>query len=89
MKGRKVWEIGGFIAGAVLIVFGVVALYLGINGYQTVGDELSAKNFVFTKDHLMALLRMARGSYQSGPAAGRAASRPIPSKDGHGNNGRP
>ncbi len=26
MKGRRVWEIGGFISGAVLIVFGAVAL---------------------------------------------------------------
>ncbi len=27
-------EIGGFISGAILIVFGAVALYLSINGYQ-------------------------------------------------------
>ena len=35
MKGRRLWAIGGFISGAVLIMFGVVALYMGINAYQT------------------------------------------------------
>jgi putative drug exporter of the RND superfamily len=35
MKHTRLWEIGGFISGAVLILFGAVALYLGINGYQT------------------------------------------------------
>jgi hypothetical protein len=46
MRGSRVWEIGGFISGAVLIVFGAVALYMGINGYQTVGDELSKEYIV-------------------------------------------
>lgn len=32
-------------------------------------DENSARSFVFTKDHLIALLRMARGTYQEGAAA--------------------
>ena len=41
MKHTRLWEIGGFISGAVLILFGAAALYLGINGYQTVGNELS------------------------------------------------
>jgi hypothetical protein len=33
MRGTRLWEIGGFISGAVLILFGAGALYLGINGY--------------------------------------------------------
>jgi hypothetical protein len=45
MKGSRVWQIGGFISGAVLIVFGAAAIYLGINGYQTVHDELD-KEFI-------------------------------------------
>jgi hypothetical protein len=45
MRGTRLWEIGGFISGAVLILFGAGALYLGIDGYQTVGDELS-KEFI-------------------------------------------
>jgi hypothetical protein len=50
MKSRRVWEIGGFISGAVLIVFGAVALYMGVNGYQTVGDELSKEYIVGGSD---------------------------------------
>ncbi|MGH3084610.1 MAG: hypothetical protein ACRDNP_11265 [Gaiellaceae bacterium] len=50
MKRRRVWEIGGFIAGAVLVVFGAVALYLGVDGYQTVHDELDKEYIVGGSD---------------------------------------
>ena len=50
MKGRRIWEIGGFISGAILIVFGAVALYMGVNGYQTVRDELSKEYIVGGSD---------------------------------------
>jgi uncharacterized membrane protein YidH (DUF202 family) len=50
MRGRRLWEIGGFVSGAVLIVFGVVALVLGINGYQTVQDELNKEYIVGGSD---------------------------------------
>ena len=38
---RKALEIGGFVAAAVLIVFGVVAIAMGVNGRSTVQDSLS------------------------------------------------
>jgi hypothetical protein len=44
------WQIGGFISGAVLIVFGIVALVLGIQGYQTVQDELNKEYIVGGSD---------------------------------------
>lgn len=47
MKGSKWWEIGGFIAGAVLIVFGAVAIYMGVNGFTTVRDSIKQENIVF------------------------------------------
>jgi hypothetical protein len=50
MRGRRVWEIGGFISGAVLIVVGAVALYLGVDGYQTVHDELDKEYIVGGSD---------------------------------------
>jgi len=50
MRGRKIWAIGGFIAGALLIVFGVAALYLGATSYQLVGDELSKEKIVGGED---------------------------------------
>jgi hypothetical protein len=50
MKGRRVWEIGGFIAGGVLILFGAVAIFLGVDGYQTVQDELNKEYIVGGSD---------------------------------------
>jgi hypothetical protein len=50
MTGRRVWQIGGFISGAVLIIFGAVALYMGVNGYQTVQDELEKEYIVGGSD---------------------------------------
>jgi hypothetical protein len=45
MRGRRMWELGGFVAGAVLVLFGLAALYLGVSGYRTVHDELG-KEFI-------------------------------------------
>ena len=50
MRGRKIWAIGGFVAGAVLILFGVAALYLGVTSYQLVHDELSQEKIVGGED---------------------------------------
>jgi len=47
MKGKKVWEIGGFIAGGVLIVFGVVAIFLGVSGYTTTRDAIKGEGIAF------------------------------------------
>jgi hypothetical protein len=59
MTSRRIWEIGGFISGVVLIVFGVVALYMGINGYQTVGDELGKEQIVGGSDMAPAEIQKA------------------------------
>ena len=50
MRGRKIWTIGGFAAGTVLILFGVAALYLGVTSYQLVRDELSQEKIVGGQD---------------------------------------
>jgi hypothetical protein len=47
MKGKKVWEIGGFLAGGLLIVFGVVAIFMGANGYNTTRDSIKAEGIAF------------------------------------------
>jgi hypothetical protein len=59
MRRTRLWEIGGFVSGAVLILFGVGALYLGINGYQTVGDELSKEQIVGGSDMAPAEIQKA------------------------------
>ena len=48
MKGKRLWEIGGFVAGAVLIVFGAVAIYMGVDGRATVRDSLKSEQVFFS-----------------------------------------
>jgi hypothetical protein len=48
MQGRRIWEIGGFIAGGLLIAFGVVAIYMGVDGYTTVRDSIKDENIFFS-----------------------------------------
>jgi hypothetical protein len=59
MRATRLWEIGGFISGAILILFGIGALFLGINGYQTVGDELSKEQIVGGSDMAPAEIQKA------------------------------
>ena len=47
MKRKKIWEIGGFVAGGVLILFGVVAIIMGVNGYNTTRDAIKAEGITF------------------------------------------
>jgi hypothetical protein len=75
MRGRRIWEIGGFIAGAVLILFGAAALYLGISGYRTVGDELGKEYIVGGSDMAPDEIRAAAQE------AGLPASIELPSCD--------
>lgn len=48
MKGKKLWELGGFLAGAVLIVFGAVAIYMGVDGRNTVRESLKDEQVFFS-----------------------------------------
>ena len=43
---RKLFEIGGVVATAVLIIFGVVAIVMGVNGRNTVQDSLKLEQIV-------------------------------------------
>lgn len=47
MNHRRLWEIGGFIAGGLLVIFGVVAIILGVNAYSTTRDALKAEGITF------------------------------------------
>jgi hypothetical protein len=47
---RKIFEIGGLIAAAVLIAFGVAAIILGVNGRSTVHDSLKQEQIVGSPD---------------------------------------
>jgi hypothetical protein len=47
---RKAFEIGGFIAAAVLIAFGVAAIVMGVNGRHTVASSLQHEYIVGSPD---------------------------------------
>jgi hypothetical protein len=53
---RKLFEWGGFGAGAVLIAFGVVAIIMGFNGRATVADSLKLEKIVGSADMTPALI---------------------------------
>jgi hypothetical protein len=47
---RKLFEIGGLVAAAVLIAFGVTAIVMGVNGRSTVRDSLKLEQIVGSPD---------------------------------------
>jgi hypothetical protein len=53
---RKLFEWGGFAAGAVLVTFGVVAIVMGFNGRSTVSDSLKLEKITGTSDMTPALI---------------------------------
>lgn len=47
MKGKRLWEIGGFIAGGLLILFGIVAIVLGVTAFTTTRDAIKDEGITF------------------------------------------
>ena len=54
---KRVLEIGGFIAGAVLVAFGIAVIVLGVNGRSTVNSSLKQESIVGTPDMTPALIK--------------------------------
>ena len=50
MTGRKALEIGGIVAGVILIAFGIGALVMSVNARSTVSDELTQQKIVGSPD---------------------------------------
>jgi hypothetical protein len=72
---RKFLEIGGFIAGALLIVFGVVAIAMGVDGRSTVRDSLKAEQIVGSPDMTPSAIR------EEAMKAGLPSSIALPTTD--------
>ena len=53
---RKLLEIGGIVAGLVLVIFGVAAIYMGVDGRSTVRDSITQEQIFFgeTQDPAVA-----------------------------------
>jgi hypothetical protein len=56
---RKLFEIGGIIAGLVLVVFGAAAIYMGVDGRATVRDSLKQEQITFGSADDPAVARYA------------------------------
>lgn len=61
---RKALEIGGFVAAAVLIAFGVVAIVMGVNGRNTVNNSLANEYIVGSSDMTPSAIKA--GAKQAG-----------------------
>lgn len=72
---RKFFEIGGLLAAAVLIAFGVVAVVMGVNGRSTVSESLKLEQIVGSSN--MTPAAIAADAKQ----AGLPASLELPSVD--------
>jgi hypothetical protein len=59
MSVRKLLEWGGLLAGVVLIVFGIAAIYMGIDGRNTVRDSIKQEQIVFGDAEDPAVARYA------------------------------
>jgi multisubunit Na+/H+ antiporter MnhC subunit len=54
---RKLFEIGGVVAAAVLIAFGITAIVMGFNGQSTVNKTLKQEKVVGTPDMTPAAIK--------------------------------
>jgi hypothetical protein len=72
---RKVLEVGGLVAAAVLIAFGIGAIFMGVQGRQTVRDSLKLEQIVGTPDMTKTAIAA------EAKAAGLPASLKLPTAD--------
>ena len=80
---RKVFEIGGVVAAAILVAFGIAAIVMGVNGRTTVRDSLKLEQIVGSPDmtpadhgpQLRQYLRWHRAPAHSRATCGSTRSR--------------
>jgi F0F1-type ATP synthase membrane subunit c/vacuolar-type H+-ATPase subunit K len=72
---RKVLEIGGIVAAAILVAFGVASIVMGISGRGTVRDSLKLEQIVGSADMTPAAIKA------EAKAAGLPASLKLPTVD--------
>lgn len=75
MPGRRALEVGGLIAGGLMLIVGIVALVMGFNARSTVGDELGQEFIVGSPDMTPAEIQ------KSAQEAGLPSSISLPTCD--------
>jgi hypothetical protein len=75
---RKVLEIGGFVAAAILIAFGIGAIVMGVQGRDTVRDSLRAEQIVGSPD--MTPAAIAAEAKQAGLTGVALPTAPVAGK---------
>ena len=50
MSPRRAFEYGGYLAGGVLVIFAIVAIYMGVSGRMEVRDRLDDQKITATDD---------------------------------------
>jgi hypothetical protein len=74
---RKFFQIGGLVAGAVLVAFGIAAIVMGMNGRSTVSDSLKQEQIVGTADMTPTGIKAAAQKAGWGTSASRPAASPT------------
>ena len=74
---RKLFEIGGLAAAAVLIAFGIGALVMSINARNTVTDEVTAEQIVGSADMNPTDIKVAMTEAGLKNVSARPATSPI------------
>ena len=69
---RKVWEIGGIVAGVILIAFGAASIWLGAAGIGTVRDNLARENIEGTGETSLDGYTVAEGELVNTGSEARA-----------------
>jgi len=79
----KGFEIGGVVAAAGLIAFGIATIIMGFNGRSTVRDSLKQEQIVGTRPTPCLRVRSSTGRPRKNRHEGRAESKPSRALDLH------
>jgi hypothetical protein len=69
---RRLWEVGGIVAGAILVAFGAVSIWMGATGVNTVRDNLALENIQGTGETSVGGYTVAEGELVNTGSEARA-----------------
>ena len=71
-RNRRIWEIGGIVAGVVLIAFGAASIWMGASGVNTVRDNLAREQIEGTGETSLDGYTVAEGELVNTGSEARA-----------------